>query len=247
MFSIDVGVRDDGKRGSVGREEGEVVGRRPKRGRRMTRGDEHGVGGGTNASGGASTSGGARSEREGRGEVVERDGGGVDSRSHSLLSPPTTSNSISPASHPHLSGECSTQSSRGGSAHPDLWLSVLNEFGSIRASLAIWIGEVKFHFPRPGRERPRILAAVEAYSQAIIYLVAAWEICGTWLAIVMLNTKWGRMVVMEVEEVRGGGTGKDSDGEDEGMGVGESEGDREGDGAGLVSSRHHLLSLSLRA
>ena len=52
---------------------------------------------------------------------------------------------------------------------------------------------------------------------------------------------------MEVEEVRRGGTGKDSDGEDEGMGVGESEGDREGDGAGLVSSRHHLLSLSLRA
>jgi len=109
MFSIDVGVRDDGKRGSVGREEGEVVGRRPKRGRRMTRGDEHGVGGGTNASGGASTSGGARSEREGRGEVVKMDGGGVDSLSHSLLSPPTTSNSISPASHPHLSGECSTQ------------------------------------------------------------------------------------------------------------------------------------------
>ncbi len=84
------------------------------------------------------------------------DGGGVDSLSHSLLSPPTTSNFISPASHPHLSAECSTQSSRGGSAHPDLWLSVLNQFGSIRASLAIWIGEVKFHFPRPGRERPRI-------------------------------------------------------------------------------------------
>ena len=241
MFSIDVGVRDDGKRGSVGREEGEVVGRRPKRGRRMTRGDEHGVGGGTNASGGASTSGGARSEREGRGEVVGMDGSGVDSLSHSLLSPPTTSNSIS------LSGECSTQSSRGGSAHPDLWLCVLNQFDSIRAALAIWIGEVKFHFPRPGRERPRILAAVEAYSQAIIHLVAAWEICGTWLAIVMLNTKWGRMVVMEVEEVRGGGTGKHSDGEDEGVGVGESEGDREGDGAGLVSSRHHPLSLSLRA
>jgi len=236
MFSIDVGVRGDGKRGSVGR---------PKL-RRMTRGDERGLGGGTNASGGASTSGGARSEREGRGEVVKMDGGGVDSRSHSLLSPPTTSNSISPASHPHLSAACSTQSSRG-SAHPDLWLSVLSEFDSIRASLAIWIGEVKFHFPRPGRKRPRILAAVEAYSQAIIYLVAAWEICGTWLAIVMLNTKWGRMVVMEVEEVRGGGTGKLSDGEDEGMGVGESVGDREGDVAGLVSSRHHLSSLSLRA
>ena len=47
--------------------------------------------------------------------------------------------------------------------------------------------------------------------------------------------------------MRGGGTAKHSDGEDEGMGVGESEGDREGDGAGLVSSRHHLLSLSLRA
>jgi len=69
------------------------------------------------------------------------DGGGVDSLSHSLLSPPTTSNFISPASHPHLSAECSTQSSRGGSAHPDLWLSVLNQFDSIRASLAIWIGE----------------------------------------------------------------------------------------------------------
>ncbi len=63
----------------------------------------------------------------------------------------------------------------------------------------------------------------------------------------MLNMKWGRMVVMEAEEVRGGGTGKHSDGEDEGVGVGESEGDREGDGAGLLSSRHHLSSLSLRA
>jgi len=58
MFSIDVGVRGDGKRGSVRGEDGEVVGRRPKHRRRMTRGDEHGVGGGTNASGGASTRGG---------------------------------------------------------------------------------------------------------------------------------------------------------------------------------------------
>jgi hypothetical protein len=60
----------------------------------------------------------------------------------------------------------------------------------------------------------------------MIYLLAAQEICGTWLGLVLVNSSFTRLIYLG--EDLGKGDGKDAgmgEGEGLGMGMGESEGE----------------------
>lgn len=90
----------------------------------------------------------------------------------------------------------SNTSNRGVTRYPDLWLLVVAAVGKLIYRLVSIIGEAKIHSMLPGATKEKERKAREAYTQAIMYLSAAYEVCGTWLGFVLVDTKWGRLCVL---------------------------------------------------
>lgn len=92
-----------------------------------------------------------------------------------------------------------SDSSRGVTRRPDVSVVARRRINGEMYVLPSIFGEVKL-FPLDSNmlEAQKDAIAIEAYGQAILYLAAAWEACGTWLSFTMINSKFGRLAVVNV-------------------------------------------------
>ena len=121
----------------------------------------------------------------------------------SLLLPSTNIPDSSASGRLISEDSASNSGSSSGSSdtcRPDVWVKVVANILQQTFALVTMITEVKVHPIQPLLESPRRDKAREAFTQTILYLVATWEICGTWLGSWIVNSKFGRMCVMGREE-----------------------------------------------
>ncbi|KAI0086337.1 hypothetical protein BDY19DRAFT_355518 [Irpex rosettiformis] len=98
------------------------------------------------------------------------------------------------------SSQSGLSSGSRGTHSPDLWVKVTAQIAQRTFALVTMITEIKVHPIHPSCKNLRRDKAREAFSQTILYLIATWEICGTWLGSWVVNSKFGRICVIECSE-----------------------------------------------